>query len=86
MSLDLHLLILPCALRLEPYAIPAGGLMKIGGISIVLVLGIINFLLLLFQLSSGMRWIKVKMTVHRKTGITLFIVALFHGILAYLTS
>jgi hypothetical protein len=60
--------------------------MKIGGLSIVLVLGIINFLLLLFQLSSGMRWIKVKMTVHRKTGITLCIVALCHGILAYLTS
>jgi hypothetical protein len=76
----------PWVLRLEPYAIPAGGLMKIGGISIVLILGIINFLLLLFQLSSGMRWIKVKMTVHRKTGITLFIVALCHGILAYLTS
>ena len=74
------------ALRLQPYAIPAGGLMKIGGISIVLILGIINFLLLLFQLSSGMRWIKVKMTVHRKTGITLFIVALCHGILAYLSS
>jgi hypothetical protein len=60
--------------------------MKIGGLSIVLILGMINFLLLLFQLSSGLRWIKVKMTVHRKTGITLFIVALLHGILAYLTS
>ena len=60
--------------------------MKIGGISIVLILGIINFLFLLFQLSSGMRWIRVKMTVHRKTGITLFIVAFCHAILAYLTS
>jgi hypothetical protein len=59
--------------------------MKIGGISIVLILGIINFLLLLFQLSSGMRWIKVKMTVHRKTGITLFVIALCHAILAALT-
>ena len=36
--------------------------MKIGGISIVLILGMINFLLLLFQLSSGMRWIKVTVT------------------------
>jgi len=63
-----------------------GGFMKIGGVSIVLILGIINFLLLLFQLSSGLRWIKVKMAVHRKTGIALFIVALCHGILAYLTS
>ena len=59
--------------------------MKIGGVSIVLILGIINFLLLLFQLSSGLRWIKVKMTVHRKTGITLFITALLHGTLAYLS-
>ncbi len=59
--------------------------MKIGWISIVLVLGVINFLLLSFQLSSGLRWIKVKMTVHRKTGITLCIVALCHGILAILT-
>jgi hypothetical protein len=60
--------------------------MKIGGFSIVLILGIVNFLLLLFQLSSGLRWIRVKMTVHRKTGITLFIVALGHAILAYLTA
>jgi hypothetical protein len=76
-SLDLHPLILPGA-------IPAGGLMKIGGISIILILGIINFLLLLFQLSSGMRWIRVKMTLHRKTGITLLITAFFHGLLAIL--
>jgi hypothetical protein len=59
---------------------------KIGGVSIVLVLGIINFLLLSFQLSSGLRLLKVKMTVHRKTGITLFFVALCHGILGYLAS
>jgi hypothetical protein len=58
--------------------------MKIGGVSIILILGIINFLLLLFQLSSGMRWIKVKMTLHRKTGITLLITAFFHGLLAIL--
>ena len=60
--------------------------MKIGGVSIVLILGIVNFLLLLFQLSSGLRWIKVNMAFHRKTGITLVIVALCHGILAYLAS
>jgi hypothetical protein len=28
----------------------------------------------------------VKMTVHRKTGITLFITALLHGTLAYLAN
>jgi len=60
--------------------------MKIGGVSIVLILGVINFLLLLFQLSSGLRWIRVRMSLHRKTGITLFLVALTHAILAYLSS
>ena len=59
--------------------------MKIGGISIVLILGITNFILLLFQLSSGLRWIRVPMTIHRKTGITLFIIAFIHGTLAILT-
>lgn len=60
--------------------------MKIGGGSIVLILGIFNFVLLLFQLSSGKRWIRVPMTLHRKTGITLFISALIHGTLAILTN
>ncbi len=60
--------------------------MKIGGISIVLILGIANFILLLFQLSSGLRWIRIPMTLHRKTGITLFITALTHGTACYLDS
>jgi len=55
--------------------------MFIAGISVILILGIINFLLLLFQLSSGLRWIKVKFGVHRKTGVLLFIVACIHGFL-----
>lgn len=59
--------------------------MKIGGISIILLLGICNFLLLLFQVSSGLRWIKVPFGVHRKTGLTLFIIAIIHGTLAILT-
>jgi len=59
--------------------------MKIGGVSIILILGIINFLLLLFQISSGMRWTKVNTTFHRKTGITLLITAFFHGPLAILS-
>jgi len=59
--------------------------MKIGGISIILILGICNFLLLLFQVSSGLRWIKVPFGVHRKTGFTLFIIAIIHGTLAILT-
>ncbi len=53
--------------------------------TVVLILGITNFALLLFQISSGLRWVKVKMTLHRKTGILLFISALIHGTLAILT-
>ena len=60
--------------------------MVIGGISIIFILGIINFLLLLFQLSTGLRWIKVKFGVHRKTGILLFIVASIHGFFGILAN
>jgi len=60
--------------------------MVIGGISIILILGVINFLLLLFQLSTGLRWIRVKFGVHRKTGILLFIVAFIHGFLGILAN
>ena len=59
--------------------------MVIGGISIILILGIINFLLLLFQLATGLRWIKVRFGVHRKTGILLFVIATIHGLLGILT-
>ena len=59
--------------------------MVIGGISIILILGIINFLLLLFQLATGLRWIKVRFGVHRKTGILLFIIAAIHGLLGILS-
>jgi hypothetical protein len=55
--------------------------MTIGGISIILILGIVNFVLLLFQLSTGLRWIKVPFGVHRKTGIAFFIIASVHGLL-----
>jgi hypothetical protein len=60
--------------------------MTIAGISIILILGIINFLLLLFQLFSGLHWIKVKFGVHRKAGILLFITATVHGLLGLLAS
>lgn len=60
--------------------------MVIGGISIIFILGVINFLLLLFQLFTGLRWIKVKFGVHRKTGILLFIVAFIHGSLGVLAN
>jgi hypothetical protein len=56
----------------------------IGGISIVLILGAINFLLILFQLSSGFRLIKVSFVTHRKTGIALLISASLHPLLGIL--
>ena len=60
--------------------------MKIGGVSIILILGFINMILILFQLSTGLRWVKVAFGVHRKTGTILFISAALHGILAYLAN
>jgi len=60
--------------------------MNIGGVSIILVLGFCNLLLILFQLLSGLHIIKVKIKVHRKTGITLLISALIHGSLAFLAT
>jgi hypothetical protein len=60
--------------------------MTIGGISIILILGICNFLLILFQAASGLRLIKPKIGVHKKAGITLLVFALAHGLLAILTA
>jgi hypothetical protein len=60
--------------------------MNIGGVSIILVLGILNFLMILFQLSTGLRWIKVPFGVHKKSGMTLLVSATLHAILALLTS
>lgn len=58
--------------------------MVIGGISIILILGIINFLLLLFQLASGLHWIRVPFGTHKKTGLLLFVTATLHGLLGIL--
>ncbi len=58
--------------------------MSIGGSSLILILGLINFLLLSFQLASGLRWLKVPMGVHRRTGILLAVCATLHGVLALL--
>ena len=60
--------------------------MNIGGVSIILMLGILNFLLILFQLSTGLRWIKVPFGVHKKNGMTLLVSATLHAILAFLAS
>jgi hypothetical protein len=60
--------------------------MKVGGISTILLLGVLNFILVLFQMSSGLRWIRVPLGLHKRTGITLVISATLHAILAYLAS
>jgi hypothetical protein len=56
--------------------------MTIGGIPMILILGILNMLLILFQISSGLRWIKVPFGVHKRTGVVLFFSAALHGLLA----
>ena len=56
--------------------------MMIGGVSIILMLGILNMLLILFQISTGIRWIKVPFQVHKRTGGVLFLSAAFHAFFA----
>lgn len=58
--------------------------MTIGGVSIILIGGLVNLVLLLFQLLSGLRYIKVPFGVHRKTGILLVFSAIIHGILGFI--
>ena len=58
----------------------------IGGVSIILILGVLNMLLILIQISTGLRWIKVPFKVHRRTGMTLFLSAALHAFLALLAN
>lgn len=60
--------------------------MLIGGVSIILILGIINLLLILFQTASGLRFIKVKIEIHKKAGFALLFFAVAHGLLAFLAN
>ncbi|MFA6499191.1 MAG: hypothetical protein WC256_07260 [Desulfurivibrionaceae bacterium] len=60
--------------------------MQIGGISLVQILGAINFMLLLFQLFSGQHWIRVKIGIHRKVGLAFVVSASLHGFLAIVTA
>ncbi|HDP79402.1 MAG TPA: hypothetical protein ENN21_01010 [Spirochaetes bacterium] len=50
--------------------------------SVVLVLGVVNLLLVAFQLLSGLRLVKAPFSLHRKTGIALAVLAALHGALA----
>ncbi|MFO7557865.1 MAG: hypothetical protein R6X10_03460 [Desulfobacterales bacterium] len=56
--------------------------MKIGGVSIQLITGILNGLLVLFQAGSGLGYFKVSFSVHRKTGIALLFTAMIHAFFA----
>ncbi len=58
--------------------------MSIGGVSLILILGILNLILLVFQLSTGMRWIRVSYKIHKRSGIILFVSAIIHAGLAIL--
>jgi hypothetical protein len=60
--------------------------MKIGGVSIILVLGIINFILLVFQILTGYHKIKVRIGTHKKAGWVLFAFAFIHGLIGILAN
>jgi hypothetical protein len=60
--------------------------MTIGGVSIILLLGILNLLLILLQISTGRRWIKIPLAWHRRGAVLLLVSAVFHAILAFLAS
>jgi len=59
--------------------------MSIGGVSIILILGILNLTLLFFQLATGLRWVSVPMRVHRTSGKLLVVSGTVHGLLAILS-
>ena len=50
--------------------------------TLILPLGIINFLLVLIQVFSGLKIIKISFKAHKYFGITLGVCALLHGAIA----
>jgi hypothetical protein len=58
--------------------------MQIAGFSIVAILGLINFLLVAFQLVTGLHLVKVGFGVHKKSGIALCCTALLHAVFAFI--
>lgn len=51
---------------------------------IIVGLGILNALLVSFQLLSGLHVIKIPFGIHKKTGIVLAVSAVIHGTIAVL--
>jgi len=60
--------------------------MTIAGVSIILLLGLANLVLILFQLATGLRLLRVRVGIHKRTGISLLVLAILHGTLAFLVS
>jgi hypothetical protein len=58
--------------------------MTIAGVSLIVILGLVNLLLVLFQIATGKRWISVPFSWHRGGGVVLLVGALIHGVLAFL--
>jgi hypothetical protein len=58
--------------------------MMIAGVSMILVLGILNLLLIFFQLGTGFRWIKVPFVWHKRSAVVLAVSAVVHAVLAFL--
>jgi hypothetical protein len=56
--------------------------MKVFGVSIILLLGILNLLLVALQLLGGLRIVKIPFKIHRTCGILLVISSVLHGLLA----
>jgi hypothetical protein len=52
------------------------------GITFAVIIGIINLLLVLFQVSTGKRWLKVNFIWHRRLGVVLLVTVIIHAILA----
>jgi len=54
----------------------------VAGKTFAVIIGIINLLLVLFQVSTGKRWLKVNFIWHRRVGIVLLVTVVIHAILA----
>ncbi len=52
--------------------------------NIILILGIINFILVLIQVASGLRYITFSFLMHKRVGIILLVTATLHGAIAIL--
>jgi len=52
------------------------------GKTLAVIIGVVNLLLVLFQVSTGKRWLKVNFIWHRRVGTVLLVTVIIHAILA----